>query len=186
MTEEVNFVRDLAVILIAAGLCTIISKALRQPAILGYIIAGFIIGPEMGVFGISNSETVKLWSDIGIIFLMFGLGLEFSFKKLLKAGRASLATAGSKFLGVFVIGYMVGKALMWTTMESIFLAGLLSMSSTMVVVKSYSEMGLGKKTPRAQISTPNTPTSSAASSLALPACQRAPSIPSPPTVVSPS
>ena len=145
MTEEVNFVRDLAVILIAAGLCTIISKALKQPAILGYIIAGFIIGPEMGVFGISNSETVKLWSDIGIIFLMFGLGLEFSFKKLLKAGRASLATAGSKFLGVFVIGYMVGKALMWTTMESIFLAGLLSMSSTMVVVKSYSEMGLGKK-----------------------------------------
>ena len=145
MTEEVNFVRDLAVILIAAGLCTIISKALKQPAILGYIIAGFIIGPEMGVFGISNTETVKLWSDIGIIFLMFGLGLEFSFKKLLKAGRASLATAGSKFLGVFVIGYMVGKALMWTTMESIFLAGLLSMSSTMVVVKSYSEMGLGKK-----------------------------------------
>ena len=145
MTEEVNFVSDLAVILIAAGLCTIISRALKQPAILGYIIAGFIIGPEMGVFGISNTETVKLWSDIGIIFLMFGLGLEFSFKKLLKAGRASLATAGSKFLGVFVIGYMVGKALMWTTMESIFLAGLLSMSSTMVVVKSYGEMGLGKK-----------------------------------------
>ncbi len=145
MTEEVNFVSDLAVILIAAGLCTIICRALKQPAILGYIIAGFIIGPEMGVFGISNSETVKLWSDIGIIFLMFGLGLEFSFKKLLKAGRASLSAAGSKFLGVFVIGYMVGKALMWTTMESIFLAGLLSMSSTMVVVKSYGEMGLNRK-----------------------------------------
>ena len=145
MTEGVNFVRDLAVILMAAGLFTIICRALKQPTILGYIIAGFIIGPEMGVFGISSTETVKLWSDIGIIFLMFGLGLEFSFKKLLKAGTGALTTALSKFVGVFVIGYIVGQAMGWSSMESIFLAGLLSMSSTMVVVKSYSEMGLNRK-----------------------------------------
>jgi len=145
MTEEVNFVRDLAVILIAAGVFTIICRALKQPTILGYIIAGFIIGPHMGVFGISSMETVELWSDIGIIFLMFGLGLEFSFKKLVGAGTSALVTAGSKFLGVFVIGYVVGQAMGWTSMESIFLAGMLSMSSTVVVVKSYSEMGLNGK-----------------------------------------
>ena len=142
MAEEVNFVRDLAVILISAGIITIICRALKQPTILGYIIAGFIIGPHMGVFGISSMETVELWSEIGIIFLMFGLGLEFSFKKLLAAGTSALVTAFSKFLGVFVLGYVLGQALGWSGMESIFLAGLLSMSSTMVVVKSFSEMGL--------------------------------------------
>ena len=145
MGEEVNFVRDLAVILISAGIITIICRALKQPTILGYIIAGFIIGPQMGVFGISSMETVKLWSEIGIIFLMFGLGLEFSFKKLLGAGTSALVTAGSKFLGVFVIGFILGQAMGWSSMESIFLAGLLSMSSTMVVVKSFSEMGLGRR-----------------------------------------
>ena len=145
MAEEVNFVRDLAVILISAGIITIICRALKQPTILGYIIAGFIIGPHMGVFGISSMETVELWSEIGIIFLMFGLGLEFSFKKLLGAGTSALVTAGSKFLGVFVIGFILGQAMSWSTMESIFLAGLLSMSSTMVVVKSFSEMGFTKK-----------------------------------------
>lgn len=145
MGEEVNFVRDLAVILISAGIITIIFRALKQPTILGYIIAGFIIGPHMGVFGISSMETVELWSEIGIIFLMFGLGLEFSFKKLLAAGTSALVTAFSKFLGVFVLGYILGQALGWSSMESIFLAGLLSMSSTMVVVKSFSEMGLKNK-----------------------------------------
>ena len=145
MGEEVNFVRDLAVILISAGIITIICRALKQPTILGYIIAGFIIGPKMGVFGISSMETVELWSEIGIIFLMFGLGLEFSFKKLLGAGTSALVTAGSKFLGVFVIGFILGQAMGWSPMESIFLAGLLSMSSTMVVVKSFSELGLGRK-----------------------------------------
>ena len=145
MSEEVNFVRDLAVILISAGIITIICRALKQPTILGYIIAGFIIGPQMGVFGISSMDTVELWSQIGIIFLMFGLGLEFSFKKLLGAGTSALVTAGSKFLGVFVIGFLLGQAMSWSPMESIFLAGLLSMSSTMVVVKSFSEMGLSKK-----------------------------------------
>ncbi|MBR4661046.1 MAG: cation:proton antiporter, partial [Bacteroidales bacterium] len=146
MNEELNLVRDLAVILVSAGLFTIISKALKQPLILGYIIAGFIIGPHLQLipFAISE-ETVHEWSDIGIIFLMFGLGLEFSFKKLLKVGSSALVSAGSKFFGVFVIGYIAGQAMGWSTMESVFLGGLLSMSSTMVVLKSYDDMGLKKK-----------------------------------------
>ena len=146
MSEELNLVRDLAIILVSAGIFTIISKALKQPLILGYIIAGFLIGPHISWFpGIQSEETVHQWSEIGIIFLMFGLGLEFSFKKLLKVGSSALVTAGSKFAGVFVLGFVAGQALGWTTMESIFLGGLLSMSSTMVVLKSYDDMGFKEK-----------------------------------------
>ena len=146
MSEELNLVRDLAVILVSAGVFTIISKALKQPLVLGYIIAGFLVGPHISWFpGISSEETVHQWSEIGIIFLMFGLGLEFSFKKLLKVGSSALVTAGSKFLGVFVLGFVAGQAMGWTAMESIFLGGLLSMSSTMVVLKSYEDMKLKDK-----------------------------------------
>ena len=111
MGEELNFVKDLAIILISAGIFTIICRALKQPLILGYIIAGFLISPNLGIFGISSQLTVDQWSEIGMIFLMFGLGLEFSFKKLLKAGSQALVTAGSKFLGVFVIGFLIGQLL---------------------------------------------------------------------------
>ena len=146
MSDELNLVRDLAVILISAGIFTIISKALKQPLILGYIIAGFLIGPHIRFFfNISSAEAVHQWSEIGLIFMMFGLGLEFSFKQLLKVGSGALVTAGTKFVGVFVIGFIVGQALSWTVMESIFLAGLMSMSSTAVVLKSYDDMGLKNK-----------------------------------------
>ncbi|MBO4605570.1 MAG: cation:proton antiporter [Bacteroidales bacterium] len=146
MSEELNLVRDLAVILVSAGVFAIISKALKQPLILGYIIAGFLVGPNIDFFpGISSQEAVNQWSEIGVIFLMFALGLEFSFKKLLKVGSSALVTAGTKFLGVFILGFIVGQALSWTTMESVFLAGLLSMSSTTVVLKSFDEMGLKTK-----------------------------------------
>ena len=146
MSEEMNLVRDLAVILISAGVFTILSKALKQPLILGYILAGFLIGPNFPFFyGISSTEAVHEWSEIGMIFMMFGLGLEFSFKKLLKVGSGALVTAGTKFIGVFVLGYVIAQALGWTQMESIFLGGLLSMSSTAVVLKSYDDMGLKEK-----------------------------------------
>ena len=102
MSEELNLVRDLAVILVSAGVFTIISKALKQPPVLGYIIAGLLVGPHISFFpGITSQETVSQWSEIGMIFLMFGLGLEFSFKKLLKVGSSALVAAGTKFIGVF-------------------------------------------------------------------------------------
>ncbi len=141
-----NIVRDLAVILISAGVFTIISKALKQPLVIGYIIAGFLIGPNISFFpGISSEATVHQWSEIGIIFLMFGLGLEFSFKKLLKVGGSAIVTAAVKFIGVFLIGFVTAQALSWSFMESVFLGGLLSMSSTMVVLKSYDDLGLKNK-----------------------------------------
>ena len=116
MSEELNLVKDLAVILIAAGVFTIISKALKQPLILGYIVAGFIVGPHLGLFGISSTESVEQWSEIGIIFLLFALGLEFSFKKLLKVGSSALITAGCVCVGMFVLGNVTGHALGWSSM----------------------------------------------------------------------
>ena len=145
MSEELNLVKDLAIILIAAGLFTIISKALKQPLILGYIIAGFIVGPHLGLFGISSSESVEQWSEIGIIFLLFALGLEFSFKKLLKVGSSALITAGCVCVGMFVTGNIVGHALGWSSMEAIFLGGLMSMSSTTIIIKAYTDLGLKNK-----------------------------------------
>ena len=146
MSEELNLVRDLAIILISAGIFTIISKALKQPLILGYIVAGFLIGPGITFFpGVSSMESVHQWSEIGIIFMMFGLGLEFSLKKLMKAGTAAIITSASKLIGMFLIGFLLGQAMGWTTMESMFLGGMLPMSSTIVIVKSYDEMGLKQK-----------------------------------------
>ena len=138
-----NLVHDLAVILISAGVFTIISRALKQPLVLGYIVAGFLVGPHVGFFpGISSTEAVSEWSEIGIIFLLYALGLEFSFKKLLKVGSTALIMAGLQCLGMMCTGIMLGQAMGWATMESVFLGGMLSMSSTAIVIKAYDDLGL--------------------------------------------
>ena len=140
--EEANLVKDLALILISAGVFTIISKALKQPLILGYILAGFLVGPHMGLFPtVTSTVQVKEWSDIGIIFLLFTLGLEFSFKKLIKVGSSALITAMTQCLGMFILGFLVGEAIGWSNMESIFLGGMLSMSSTTIIIKAYDDLG---------------------------------------------
>ena len=145
MSEELNLVKDLAVILIAAGFFTIVFKALKQPLILGYIMAGFVVGPHLGLFSLTSHEAVNQWSEIGIIFLLFALGLEFSFKKLVKVGSAAITMAMVKSVGMFILGVIVAQFMGWTTMEGIFLGGLLSMSSTTIIIKAYDEMGLKKK-----------------------------------------
>ena len=145
MSEELRLVTELAIILIAAGVFTVISKALKQPVILGYIVAGFLVGPSLGIFPQFSPESVHQWSEIGIIFLLFNLGLEFSFKKLLKVGSSALITAGTICVGMFVVGMLTGEAMGWTSMESIFLGGMLSMSSTTIIIKAYDDMGLKNK-----------------------------------------
>ncbi len=143
MGSELNLVADLAVILIAAGIFTIISKALKQPVILGYIVAGFLVSPHLGLLpAISSVESVEQWSEIGIIFLLFALGLEFSFKKLLKVGSSALITAGTQCVGMNFLGIMAGSAMGWSSMESLFLGGIMSMSSTSIIIKAYNDMGL--------------------------------------------
>nr|MCR5571542.1 cation:proton antiporter [Bacteroidales bacterium] len=132
-----------ALILISAGLFTIISKWLKQPLILGYIVAGFLVGPHLGLFPtVTSVESVDQWSEIGIIFLLFSLGLEFSFKKLLKVGSAALITAATNCVGMFMVGIVTGSALGWTMMESIFLGGMLSMSSTTIIIKAFDDLRL--------------------------------------------
>ena len=146
MGSELNLVADLAVILIAAGIFTVISRALKQPPILGYIIAGLLVSPHLGLLpAISSVESVEQWSEIGIIFLLFALGLEFSFKKLLKVGSSALITAGTNCIGMFMVGLTVGSVLGWSTMESLFLGGMMSMSSSSVIIKAFDDLGLKKK-----------------------------------------
>ena len=145
MSEELSLVTELAIILIAAGIFTVISKALKQPLILGYIVAGFLVGPHLGLFPQFSTESVHQWSEIGIIFMLFSLGLEFSFKKLLQIGSSAFITAGTICVGMFLTGTLVGTAMRWTMMESIFLGGLLSMSSTTIILKAYDDLGLKNK-----------------------------------------
>lgn len=145
MPEELQFVTQLAIILCAAAVFTVISKALKQPVILGYILAGFLVGPKLGLFPQLDAKGVHEWSEIGIIFLMFGLGLEFSFRKLLRIGSSALITAGVKCIGMFIVGLAVGRMMGWTGMESVFLGGMLGMSSTAIIIKAYDDMGLKNK-----------------------------------------
>jgi CPA2 family monovalent cation:H+ antiporter-2 len=134
---------DLAIILITAGVITIIFKWLKQPLVLGYIVAGFFIGPYFPWFpAIKDPASVQVWSDIGIVFLMFALGLEFSIKKLKKVGGTGIITALTELCIMFLIGFTVGHILNWAPMECIFLGCMLSISSTTIIIKSFDDLKL--------------------------------------------
>lgn len=134
---------DLAIILITAGVITVIFKWLKQPLVLGYIVAGFFIGPYFPWFpAISDEANVHVWSDIGIVFLMFALGLEFSVKKLKKVGGTGAITALTELLLMFLIGSSVGKLLGFEKMDCIFLGCMLSISSTTIIIKSFDDLKL--------------------------------------------
>lgn len=146
MAHLPQFVYDLALLLITAGIVTIIFKWLKQPVVLGYIVAGLLISPHVGfVPNVIDMENVTVWAEIGVIFLLFALGLEFSFKKLMDVGgTASIATVIN--LGsMIIIGYAVGQLLGWSTMDCIFLGGMLSMSSTTIIIKAFNDMRLQKQ-----------------------------------------
>ena len=146
MHEEINLVSDLALILISAGITTLIFRRLKQPLVLGYIVAGFLISPYFDLFPtVIGKESVHEWSEIGIIFLLFALGLEFSFKKLLNVGGSALITAITEVTTMLSIGFFIGHFLGWSTMESIFLGGMLAMSSTTIIIKAFDDLGLRKQ-----------------------------------------
>ena len=134
---------DLAIILITAGAITIVFKWLKQPLVLGYIVAGFFIGPYFPWFpAITDDSNVHVWSDIGIVFLMFALGLEFSIKKLKRVGATGAITALTELVIMFVIGNTVGHLLGMGNMDSIFLGCMLSISSTTIIIKSFDDLKL--------------------------------------------
>ncbi|MDR1780325.1 MAG: cation:proton antiporter [Tannerella sp.] len=139
-------IHDLALILITAGAVTILFKWLKQPVVLGYIVAGFLAGPNFVFFpSVGDAVNISIWADIGVIFLLFALGLEFSFRKLITVGgSASIATVitmGS----MMAIGYLVGHLLGWSTMDCIFLGSMISMSSTTIIIKTLTDMGMQKQ-----------------------------------------
>ncbi len=151
MSEEFHLLSDLALILISAGVVTIIFKLLKQPLVLGYIVAGFLVGPHFGLFPtVVESQSVEEWSEIGIIFLLFALGLEFSFKKLFKVGASAFITAGIEIVTVGCVGFLTGYFLGWSTMESVILGAMLAMSSTTIIIKAFEDLGL-KSEPFADI-----------------------------------
>ena len=134
---------DLAIILITAGAITVVFKWLKQPLVLGYIVAGFFIGPYFPWFpAITDKSNVHVWSDIGIVFLMFALGLEFSIKKLKRVGATGAITALTELAVMFVVGNTVGHLLGMATMDCVFLGCMLSISSTTIIIKSFDDLKL--------------------------------------------
>lgn len=136
-------ISDLAVILIAAGIVTLLFKWLKQPVVLGYIVAGLLAGPAVkGLPTVADPANIRIWADIGVIFLLFAMGLEFSFKKLMHVGGTAGIAALTIVIGMMTAGYSTGMLLGWSQMNSLFLGGMLSMSSTAIVYKAFEDMGL--------------------------------------------
>lgn len=146
MTHLPPMIIDLALILGAAGVSTLVFSKLKQPVVLGYLIAGFVVGPNFSLWPtVVDSEGVKIWAEIGVIFLLFGLGLEFSFKKLAKVGKSAFISATFEIITMSAVGFLVGKLLGWKTMDSIYLGAILSMSSTTIIIRAFDEAGLKGK-----------------------------------------
>lgn len=139
-------ISDLTLILGSAAVITLVFKKLKQPVVLGYIIAGLLVGPNFRLFPtIIEIDSIKTWADIGVIFLLFGLGLEFSFKKLLKVGSVALVTALSGVGLTMLLGFFVARMLGWNTMDSLFLGGILAIASTTIIIRAFDELGVKTK-----------------------------------------
>lgn len=146
MTHLPHLIEDLGLILMAAATVTLIFKRLKQPVVLGYLIAGFIVGPHFKFLpSVQDPTNVSIWAEIGVIFMLFGLGLEFSFKKLAKVGKSASITALFEILAMLGAGYLAGQLLNWSKMDSLFLGGILSISSTTIIVRAFDELGLKGK-----------------------------------------
>lgn len=141
--HHILFLQDLAIVMIVAGLATIIFRQLKQPVVLGYILAGMIVGPHTPPFQlISDEKTIETLAELGVIFLMFALGLEFSLRKLKKVGATAIIAASLEILVMLLAGYELGLLFGWSQMDSIFLGAILSISSTTIIIKALE--GLGK------------------------------------------
>lgn len=146
MTHLPVLIADLGLILAAGGITTIIFKRIKQPLVLGYILAGLLVGPHFKFLPtVSDNANITIWAEIGVIFLLFSLGLEFSFKKLVKVGGSSSITALVEIIGMSLIGYFVGNLMGWKTMDSIFLGAVLSVSSTTIIIRAFDELGVKHK-----------------------------------------
>ena len=143
MAELPNLIQDLALILIVAGIVTLVFKKLKQPLVLGYIVAGFLVSPHMPyTTSVVDMSNIHLWADIGVMFLLFSLGLDFSFKKILKMGASPVISVISIIFTMSMLGIIVGHTFGWSRMNCIFLGGMLAMSSTTIIYKAFDDLGL--------------------------------------------
>jgi CPA2 family monovalent cation:H+ antiporter-2 len=143
MAELPTMIKDLALILISAGIVTLIFKRLKQPLVLGYIVAGFLVSPHMPyTASVADVENVHLWADIGVMFLLFSLGLDFSFKKILKMGASPVISTITIIFSMSMLGVCMGQLFGWSKMDCIFLGGMLAMSSTTIIYKAFDDLGL--------------------------------------------
>jgi CPA2 family monovalent cation:H+ antiporter-2 len=141
MAHLPNLIQDLALILCCAAVTTLLFKWLRQPVVLGYIIAGILVSPNFTLLpSVTDLEGVRIWADIGVIFLLFSLGLEFSFKKLVKIGGTASITGIFEVSCMLVIGFLTGRLLGWSKMDSIFLGGIIAISSTTIIIRAFDEL----------------------------------------------
>ncbi len=141
-----SLIQDLALILITAAITTLLFKRIKQPLVLGYIIAGFLVGPHLSLTPtVVDTANIKTLAEIGVIFLLFSLGLEFSFKKLMRVGGAASITAFVEIVFITLAGYFVGKAMGWSSMDSMFLGGMLASSSTTIIIRAFDELGVKTK-----------------------------------------
>lgn len=138
-----SLIIDLALILGAAAVVTLLFKKLKQPVVLGYIIAGVLVGPKFSIFpSVIEVKSIQTWADIGVLFLLFGLGLEFSFKKLIKVGGVAFTTAITEVVLTLVTGFCLGKLLGWNNMDSLFLGAILAIASTTIIIRAFDELGV--------------------------------------------
>jgi CPA2 family monovalent cation:H+ antiporter-2 len=139
-------IQDLGFILITATVVTLLCRWLKQPVVLGYLIAGFLVGPHVPfIHTVTDIKGVQVWAEIGVIFLLFSLGLEFSFKKLSKVGGSAGITALFEISCMLMIGFFTGRILGWEMMDCLFLGGILSISSTSIIVRALDELNLKAK-----------------------------------------
>ena len=143
MTHVPQLIIDLSLILTMAGIITLIFKKLKQPIVLGYILAGLIVGPNFSIFPtITDIKTIEVWAEIGVIFLLFNLGLEFSFKKLVKVGNTAAITGLFEVGFMLITGFAAGQLLGWSKTDSLFLGGIIAISSTTIIFRAFEELGL--------------------------------------------
>ena len=143
MAELPAMIQDLALILVVAGVVTLLFKRLKQPLVLGYIVAGFLVSPHMPLTAsVVDMANVHLWADIGVMFLLFSLGLDFSFKKILKMGASPIISTVTIIFSMSMLGIVVGHLFGWSKMDCIFLGGMLAMSSTTIIYKAFADLGL--------------------------------------------
>ena len=143
MSELPALIQDLALILVVAGAVTLVFKKLKQPLVLGYILAGFLVSPHMTyTASVVDMENIHLWADIGVMFLLFSLGLDFSFKKILKMGASPIISTATIIFSMSMLGVFVGHLFNWSQMDCTFLGGMLAMSSTTIIYKAFDDLGL--------------------------------------------